>query len=133
MPLNDRQKELIAKHLTFYESLDTGLREPDTALQRHFVEVCRGSCAPRTEHEMVYLAYKRDKVLEGLKTANRRRQQAREDSALSAGATATVPAIHLIDPRVPKPWSKFVHEPIGSREDFKKDSGRNWSHAQRAK
>lgn len=35
--------------------------------------------------------------------------------------------------REPKPYARRVAEPLGSREDFKRDSARNWSRAQRPK
>jgi len=39
--LSQHEKELIKKHLKFYESLDRGTKIPDTDAQRDFVAVCR--------------------------------------------------------------------------------------------
>ena len=33
--------------------------------------------------------------------------------------------------RLAKPWARFIDEPLGSREDFRKDSARNWSRSRR--
>ncbi len=38
----------------FFE-LDTGVRQPQTEAQRHFVTVCRGDAAQVTTQERVYL------------------------------------------------------------------------------
>ena len=50
-----------------------------------------------------------------------------------SGDTINRANIHLIDPRAPKPWTRRVDEPLGSREDFRRDSGRNWSRARKPK
>ena len=33
--------------------------------------------------------------------------------------------------RFARPWARFIDEPLGSREDFKKDSASNWSRSRR--
>ena len=53
-----REKELLDKHLHFYEELDFGSCKPTTKAQQHFVSVCRGYVKPRTAHENAYVKYK---------------------------------------------------------------------------
>ena len=52
------------------------------------------------------------------------RSSPRTKSSLSA-KEITPANLYLIDPRAPKPWTRRVDEPLGSRDDFKEDSGRN--------
>ena len=75
--LTDRQLELLLKHLEFYQSLDDGTYQcpsdqcPSDA-QRQFVKVVGGHMTPVTEHEIAYLAYKRDRKNAGLELENLR-------------------------------------------------------------
>ncbi len=55
--LTKRQVELIARHLKFYLSLANGTRQPTTAAQRRFVEVCRGRRRAATEHEVAFMRW----------------------------------------------------------------------------
>jgi len=55
--LNEREQELIHKHYKFYHALETGVKEPETKEQEHFVLVCQGKVEPKTEHEIVYIKY----------------------------------------------------------------------------
>ena len=57
LSLSERHKTLLRRHLHFYRKLENGRRRPATALQIHFVEVCRGDATPNTEHEKAYIAY----------------------------------------------------------------------------
>ncbi|OFW48463.1 MAG: hypothetical protein A3G77_13340 [Acidobacteria bacterium RIFCSPLOWO2_12_FULL_68_19] len=44
--------------MAFYEALASGDRIPSTEAQRHFVEACRGTAEPETEHEVAFLKYR---------------------------------------------------------------------------
>jgi uncharacterized protein YifE (UPF0438 family) len=45
----------MAERFRLFFELDTGIRQPQTDAQRHFVTVCRGDAAPVTTQERVYL------------------------------------------------------------------------------
>ena len=59
LPANFTKKEsdLLNKYFTFYKSLDSGKREPDTEAQIQFVKVCHGEKEPTTIHEIAYRKY----------------------------------------------------------------------------
>lgn len=38
-----------------------------------------------------------------------------------------------VEHREPKPYARRIAEPLGSREDYKRDSARNWSRALKSK
>jgi hypothetical protein len=56
--LTPTERVLIDNHLAFYLSLDSGARKPDTAAQRHFIAVCRGTAPPTTPHEIAFVKWK---------------------------------------------------------------------------
>lgn len=56
--LYDWQKKLIEENLDYYESLESGEKEPKTKEQKHFVKVLRGDEEPLTKHEFAYMRYK---------------------------------------------------------------------------
>jgi uncharacterized protein YifE (UPF0438 family) len=148
MTLTPHQSALVGRHYKFYRQLDLGERTPKTELQKQFVEVCRGRRPAVTPHEVAYMAFKRsrekgapekpkskaqrasDKRMHRLSAKARTSPFARADSARPA---INQKNIHLIDPRAAKPWTRHIEEPLGSREDFKNDSGRNRSRAQQPK
>ena len=146
MALTADELRLIGRHLTFYRALDLGLRTPETESQRNFVEVCRGQRPAATVHEIVYMKFKR--LREGKPSEEprsggqgQRKQETkapgskeeRSTRTTRGGATGAIGRgnIHLIDPRAPKPWTRRIEDPLGSREDFKKDSARNRSRGRR--
>ena len=148
MSLTSDELGLIGRHLTFYRALDLGLRTPETELQRNFVEVCRGHRPAATVHEIAYMEFKRIRQGKPSEEPCSRGQRAYKPKTKApgskeqrTGSTTRGPAIgaigrgniHLIDPRAPKPWTRRTEEPLGSREDFKKDSARNRSQARRPK
>lgn len=55
--MNEWDKRLIERHLSFYEQLASGQREPTTEAQRHFVKVIQKTAAPRTQHEIAYIRF----------------------------------------------------------------------------
>ncbi|GEM_PF-4855433 len=58
MRLNQKERQLIERYLSFYVELDSGKRTPNTADQKRFVKVCKGLVQPETEHEKAYIKYK---------------------------------------------------------------------------
>jgi hypothetical protein len=133
LPLPLAQKKLINRHLKAFYELSNGLRKPVTPMQMHFVDVCNGKYGPRTEYEIAYLAF--------LKACEEYRHQLKQVE----GNSKTPPTsnrqerairpigqerpIHEVDPRARKPWSRYINEPLGTREDFKRDSAGNRSRA----
>ncbi len=59
LSLTDTERELLKKHLKFYQSLDSGSRTPATQSQEKFVAVCEGKELQSTEHEIAYLKFKK--------------------------------------------------------------------------
>lgn len=147
MALTSRQVALIGRHYEFYRQLDLGDRTPTTALQWQFVEVCRGRRQAVTPHEIAYMEFKRSRQngAPGKQESRAEPQGKKKTHRLSrkakpASFASTKPArssidrknIHSVDPRASKPWARHIDEPLGSREDFKRDSGRNRSGTRRA-
>lgn len=54
-----REVELIRKHRSFYEDLASGNRKPTTEAQKHFLSVCKGLSQATTDHEKVWIKYKK--------------------------------------------------------------------------
>ena len=48
---NTRPPSLIAPYIKVLQKRERGIRAPRTALQMHFVEVCRGGALPTTAYE----------------------------------------------------------------------------------
>jgi uncharacterized protein YifE (UPF0438 family) len=128
-----RPPSLIAPYIKALQELERGIRVPQTALQVHFVEVCRGGAQPTTEHERVYLAWRareqRRLKLEAEEQARRR------GSTTNRGDETAVVSSKPVSRRWsdPKPYARFVAEPLGTREDFKRDSGANFATSRRNK
>lgn len=131
LPFTRRQKKLIQKYLRFYNQLSSGQRKPTTAAQVHFVEVCNGKYEPHTEHKVTYLVYREACDMQDRRS--KKSQRARKPIANQQRSVTQQRPIYKVDPRAPKPWSRYIDEPLGSREDFKRDSARNWSRARRPK
>lgn len=53
------QADLLERHGRAYEALDKGKREPVNDEEAHFILVCRGEAKPETEHEDVWMRYRR--------------------------------------------------------------------------
>ncbi len=147
MALTSHQVALIGRHYEFYRQLDQGERTPTTELQRQFVEVCRGRRQAVTPHEIAYMEFKRSRQKgasgkqesraeqPGKKETHRLSRKAKPASYASAKPVRSSidrKNIHLVDPRASKPWARHVDEPLGSREDFKRDSGSHRSRTRQA-
>jgi hypothetical protein len=124
---------LIAPYIKALQELDRGVRVPRTAMQMHFVEVCRGGAQPTTAHERAYLAWRakeqRRVKLELEEQARRRELNSNRGDEPALMAPKPVPG-RWSDPR---PYARFVAEPLGTREDFKKDRGANFAASRRNK
>jgi hypothetical protein len=130
---NTRPPSLIAPYIKALQELERGVRVPRTALQMHFVEVCRGGALPTTAYERAYLAW-RAKEQKRLKLELGEAARRRDLLGNRGNETAAVP------PKpVPgrwsdaKPYARFVAEPLGTREDFKRDRGANFAESRRNK
>ena len=55
--LTKREKDLIKRHLKFYEELASRERQPTTAEQEHFVAVLKGDQLPNTIHEVAFAKF----------------------------------------------------------------------------
>jgi hypothetical protein len=55
--LTDQDRDLLRKHLPFYEALASGARAPTTVSQEVFVKVVRGKLPAITPHEQAYLKF----------------------------------------------------------------------------
>ena len=55
--LNAWDRRLLERYLDFYQSLDSGVRQPTTPAQNHFLEVCRQRAQPKTQHEIAYTKF----------------------------------------------------------------------------
>jgi uncharacterized protein YifE (UPF0438 family) len=141
--LTPREQELLARFLSYYERLDLGRVTPQTPLQRQFVDVCHGRRKPETEHE---IAYQKHLLIVDEEWAKRTGRAKESEEKLSVPRRAEQKARRVIDVKgktdtltaserrniekySPKPWKRKVSEPLGSRKDFKKDSGANWSNS----
>jgi uncharacterized protein YifE (UPF0438 family) len=143
-PLPPNYIALINQYLPIYEALHYGRRKPKTTFQVHFVDVANGRTRKcLTDHERAYLSYleymrasqdtKRDKRRP--KTVSRRQKP--KKISRSAEVDEMRKKLGGSNPKSaaakkePKPWVRFEKEPFGTRDDWKKDSGRNWSDSRR--
>jgi hypothetical protein len=124
--------KLIARYFKALRELDAGTREPRTAMQVHFVSVCRGVALPVTAPERAYLAWR-------VKEDARRKREAEEQATKRrlARDRQRQPVAPSGSPgiagrwRDPKPYARFIDEPVGTREDFKRDRAANFSASRR--
>ena len=119
--------KLIAPYIKALEELDRGSRAPQTALQAHFVEVCRGGAQPTTPYERAYLAW-RAKEQRRLKI-ELEEEACRRELHNNRGREAAAPSPKPVPGRWsdPKPYARFIAEPLGTRADFKKDRAANFA------
>ena len=124
-----RPPSLIAPYIKALQELERGIRVPQTALQVHFVEVCRGGAQPTTPYERAYLAW-RAREQRRLKLEAEEQARRRGSTTNRGDEIAVVSSGRWSDP---KPYARFVAEPLGTREDFKRDSGANFATSRRNK
>jgi uncharacterized protein YifE (UPF0438 family) len=124
---------LIAPYIKALQELDRGVRAPRTAAQMHFVEVCRGAARPVTAYERAYMGW-RAKEQRRLKL-ELEAQARQKELRTSGGNQAAITRSSLVPGRWsdPKPYARFVLEPLGSREDFKSDRAANFARSRRNK
>ena len=115
---------LIAPYMKALQELDRGVRAPGTAAQMHLVEVCRGAARPVTTYERAYMGW-RAKEQQRLKL-ELEAQASQKELRTSGGNQAAITRSSLVPGRSsdPKPYGRFVPEPLGSREDFERDRDR---------
>jgi uncharacterized protein YifE (UPF0438 family) len=122
---------LIAPYIKALQELDRGVRVPRTNAQVHFVEVCRGGAQPTTAYERAYLAWreKEQRFLNHEGPARPRKLHGKRERETNVTPAKPRPG-RWSDP---KPYARFVDEPLGTREDFKRDRGANFAAARRDK
>jgi hypothetical protein len=109
------------------------VRVPQTAMQRHFVEVCRGAARPETAYERLYLEWRAlEQTRLKLKAQDRVRQREIRSNR-STGIPSVPPKLVPGRWSDPKPYARFIAEPLGTREDFRRDSGANFASSRRNK
>ena len=79
--LGPEEEKLLTKNMEFYRALETGLRQPTTEAQRHFVRVIRGLAPAETEDERAYVKHMR------LRAEQRAARQHEDPHDPSAGPT----------------------------------------------
>ena len=162
IPLSERELALVHKYGPFYRELDGGHRTAETEAQKHFIAVCRGRAEAETPHEIAYMKFRELELnnrkmggrLQKLRNAGSFGSGASASRAIKAEtvrktsvkapaprdssnpmpvATPKSGASSLTPKREAPSYARFIDEPLGTREDFKKDSGQNWGRAQRPK
>ena len=58
LQLSSEQVARVEKYGSWFEALETGRLQPLTEHQRHFVDAMRGTCAPRTPDEILWIQYR---------------------------------------------------------------------------
>ncbi len=64
LELTEYEQALILRHFEFYKSLANGKRKPVSDDQLHFVQMCLGLVAPKSEHEIAFAKFIRIKAKE---------------------------------------------------------------------
>ena len=126
---------LIDRHLDFYQSLDDGSRTPNTEAQEHFVRVCRGDLPSKTDHELAYMAFRRHEMKQQKKPEDKppQRQLKKPVPRQFAKPRPSTGRAVGTKPIATPDWKRFIDEPLGTREDFKKDSSNNRDRSRRQK
>jgi uncharacterized protein YifE (UPF0438 family) len=123
--------KLIASLVKALQELEAGIRSSNTALQLHFVEVCKGAAEPRTAYERAYRQWRAEVQRHGNKT-----QKSGRARDVSGAFAATIRPRPLPRRRpaagpIPNHMRCFAFEPVGAREDSKRDSGANFANSRR--
>ena len=137
--LNSRQRELMKKYLDHYKALASGRKKPMSESGFRFLRVCAGKEEPSTDHEIAYCAFQKDVAEQGyrqraiprvISESPKPRQKVVLDGEFHVGSRV----VHSPTPLRETPtFARKAAEPLGTREDFKKDSGRNWARARKPK
>lgn len=121
--LTSEENRLLAPYIRALEALDKGKRLPRTALQRHFVSVCRGQAPARTRYEKAYLKWRAEKLRREKERIERERQRSCEKELRKAAQQAKRrDEIDMAQQRAnlsTRP-SRRIKE-WGTREDWKRD------------
>ncbi len=133
--LSDQQRELLRKYLDHYTALATRKKKPQAPSGYRFLRVCEGKEEPQSDHEIAFMAYRRDLAEKAaqLKTAQKRPVHSvklQEKVALEGNFhVGSRPVASPTPFRATPGFARKIAEPLGSRDDFKKDSARNWARA----
>src|SRR5262245_18374168 len=132
--MSDRIKpiyvEYLKKYMRFYRELQSGKRTPQTPLQQNFVDFIRGKTQrAMTIHAKAFSTYLMnpslyDKHLKDAPGAIR----ASKDRPSTHNDVSRV--VHSPTPKRATPsFARFFPEPLGTGDDFRKDSAANRSNA----
>ena len=130
--LTKNEKRLIEKYLYFYESLDKGIRTPNTKAQEHFIQVCRKEKVAKTEHEIAYSKYIGTYKRNDKKSINRKKidlkQLAELENALNENqikvrncVKRNSSKVGLSSPKKKKSPDRYSHSPNKSPKIIRND------------
>lgn len=150
------EANLIAPHQAALRNLDEGRRKPRTALQNHFIAVRKYDAAPTTKYEKAYLKWRelgfpdlriyaspsvRGSESDIKRSKNVTRQPAKKSPRANQSPNETSPITEMEADRRAQLAIRAAHghktprfqEPLGSREDFRRDAQRNWGRSRQPK
>ena len=124
--LPQNEKELIERHFNFYEKLRLGIYQPHTEAQRRFLDVLTGKRRPTTDHEHAYTNYRQSII------AETKRKNSQEENRIAANRPHDIHSAvdklrqsrHKIPGHSSETGKRYIDEPLGTREDYKRDRGR---------
>ena len=125
--MREERKQLVAKHLAFYQELTSGRRQPETLAQRHFVDVFKGMQPPQTEHEWAYWEHLSEKAGAERPARPKPKPQPKKRMVVRSEADGLSAKDREIRDKFMPKKTRVVTETWGSRDDWKADSGANWS------
>ena len=130
--LNAKEVSLLRPYIRALEKLEQGKIEPKTALQKHFLAMCRGESPARTEYEFAYLKWRRTKPdlskvkQNGMPPKKSRNVRLKDETKLNQTELKKIAlqvkrrvAADIARQKSQAP-TRTINE-FGSREDWKKD------------
>ena len=137
--LSDHQRELLWKYLDHYMVLAARKKKPQSPSGYRFLSVCDGKEEPQTDHEIAFVAYRKDLAEKAAQLRTAQRQpppsvELRKKVVLEGNFHVGSRPVSSPTPLRSTPgFARKIAEPLGSREDFKRDSARNWARAVKPK
>ena len=118
-----REMDLLEPCANALWELELGKRHPHTALRKHFVDVCKKRAEPSTEHEVAYLKWRRlgrpdlGKLRRRLIAQSKCDQELKKITEQAKARDAAERGRQCLT----ESFKRYIDEPLGTREDFKKD------------
>lgn len=137
--LSNHQRELLLKYLDHYMALAARRKKPQSPSGYRFLRVCNGKEEPQTDHEIAFVAYCKDLAEKAARLRSAQKLppplgKPREKVVLEGDFHVGSRPVSSPTPLRSTPgFARKIAEPLGSREDFKKDSARNWARAVKPK